>query len=609
MRMLRQIREKSGTLRGKLILSTLLMLLFISLLLVGYEVGIGMLMEQRTLETFNGMADEMDRRLEQSIGDIARTAKVVAYSATVQEQLLSQTRLDRLNSLGASLEVMKIALDSTDKVKNIIVCATNGNRLSYSTFGLELLDSQLASIGFDEGHIPAEPRFGGLFEVDTGTSRIPHVMFFIPIFNILPDRISKEPMGVCAVICDVRSLTGAPVADFPNDGFTALLVGGDLLASNRALTETESLVLRLVPDPSASAPDEDSMGRLPVGEVTYLTWSIPIQEIGIRFVAACSEQGLMAPWRPLRAAGLAILFVAAITLPLLLGLAIRGVSKPMESIMHDMDALETAHDGDRIRVPASIDMARLAHGINRMLDRIEEAVRTETQARDLLYKAQIEQHRAQLLSYRSQINPHFLFNTLECMRSMAQVDGNPYLEKLSSSMASMFRYSLKAGPVVELEEEMTHTVNYFNVMSLRYPGRYHLRIHLTEDARHHAIHTMVLQPLVENAIHHGFADRKGFCTVMVNARTNGRRLFLHVIDDGAGIPPDRLKQLNSGLSSVGGMKETETSPGGECSIGLQNIHRRLSDTFGAEYRMNVRSVEGHYTAVRLVIPAEPSEAS
>jgi hypothetical protein len=123
--------------------------------------------------------------------------------------------------------------------------------------------------------------------------------------------------------------------------------------------------------------------------------------------------------------------------------------------------------------------------------------------------AVVAQARSDFLSYRSQINPHFLFNSLESMRSLAHSSGDGRLETMIMSMTRMFRYSLETGPLVPLEKEFTHAVDYIGVMNIRFEKGYHLSIDAAPDISSRLVPSMILQPIVENSVKHGFIDGGG----------------------------------------------------------------------------------------------------
>ena len=221
-----------------------------------------------------------------------------------------------------------------------------------------------------------------------------------------------------------------------------------------------------------------------------------------------------------------------------------------------------------------------------------------------LYQTTLAQKQAQLNAYKNQISPHFLFNTLESMRSMAHHYQVPILENMLTSLASLFRYSLRSNLVVSLREELNHVQYYFNVMDMRTPQRYELRVEVSSEALRHPLLSMVLQPLVENSITHGFRRKRKPCILLLQGQVNEENgmLCLTVVDNGTGIPMEKLQELEQRC-----FQEEEALHNDH--IGLENVLHRLRLFYGDDFRFSLRSKEGHYTAVTLYIPKFPSELS
>ncbi len=258
-----------------------------------------------------------------------------------------------------------------------------------------------------------------------------------------------------------------------------------------------------------------------------------------------------------------------------------------------------------IREPRLAELKTISRSANRMLDRLNESFRKEQQTQEQLYRAIQAQSEAQMMGYRSQINPHFLFNTLECMRSMAHSRSERDMETLISSMALTFRYSLYAGIMVSLSQELSHVHSYFDVIRTRFPGRYTLKIMADPDAMNHPMLSMILQPIVENAINHAFVDRESNCKLLIKAFQNEKKcLVVRIADNGIGMSQNELNALDRR------MRQGEEEPSeGRGSIGLHNIFQRMKLTFGNHFHIRFRSKKGFYTVVELIIPEKASLTS
>jgi two-component system sensor histidine kinase YesM len=242
-------------------------------------------------------------------------------------------------------------------------------------------------------------------------------------------------------------------------------------------------------------------------------------------------------------------------------------------------------------------MSFLTQSINDMLDHVEQAELSERGALTQLYNAQLSQKHAELLFYKTQISPHFLLNTLECIRGLAQHHGIRNIEQTCCAMADMFRYSLQPKVFVPLTEELNNAMNYFDVICLRFPDRYSLRIHADEAVKCIPILTMAVQPLLENAIRHAFQGRPTGCVISIRAYLlTPDELCVEVTDNGVGMGLTALKRLRQELADPPSPLQMGNH------IGLINIRHRLMNTFGIGAGIAIDSVPDHYTKITLIIP-------
>lgn len=198
---------------------------------------------------------------------------------------------------------------------------------------------------------------------------------------------------------------------------------------------------------------------------------------------------------------------------------------------------------------------------------------------------------AKLDALRAQINPHFLFNTLNTIASKARTDSEE-ARQLLLRLSDFFRYAIRQdGHVAEFGQEYFFVRTYLSLEQARYGDRLKVRYDVDPQVLSAHVPVLTIQPLIENAVKHGLADKVGGGTVTLKARVDplARMTSIQVTDDGVGIPADVLEQVSAGMSTDGG-------------IGLRNISERLATLFGERYRLDVQSREGQGTVVDLRIP-------
>ena len=193
---------------------------------------------------------------------------------------------------------------------------------------------------------------------------------------------------------------------------------------------------------------------------------------------------------------------------------------------------------------------------------------------------------------KNQINPHFLFNTLNMIASMAQVEDAATTEQMITAMSRLFRYNLKStDSVMPLERELKVVSDYMYLQQMRFGKRLRFTSDCPDDTLDHLVPSFALQPLVENAIVHGISAQKEGGKIHIRARRADGRLWLWVSDTGCGMAEERLAQIRGALAA-GDEKAT--------GVGLGNIYRRIHAMY-PDGEMEVFSRAGCGTVIRLAV--------
>lgn len=218
----------------------------------------------------------------------------------------------------------------------------------------------------------------------------------------------------------------------------------------------------------------------------------------------------------------------------------------------------------------------------------------------------VSKKQAQFLALQNQINPHFLYNTLEGIRGEALVAGLDSVAEMTEALSTFFRYTISnAEHLVTLEDELTNIENYYIIQQYRFGERLHLSIEIDPEEEaivlQYRLPKLTLQPIVENAVYHGIEMKIGRGTVRIKVETTSKRLILIISDDGLGMEEDTLEELNRKLnhSSFDYVKPESEERGG---IALVNVNRRIQLLFGEEYGLNVYSRRNVGTDVEITLP-------
>lgn len=235
------------------------------------------------------------------------------------------------------------------------------------------------------------------------------------------------------------------------------------------------------------------------------------------------------------------------------------------------------------------ELGEIGRGINDLSESIEKLL--ETRVEDEKKKRELEYQMLQ-----SQINPHFLYNTLNSIKMMASIQGATGIAEMTTALASLLRNISKGESlIIPISEELSLIKDYFTIQNYRYGGMINFNIEIDDsDIVNNNIIKFTLQPLVENSIFHGLEPKGGIGNIIIHLSYIDSDISIEVIDDGVGIPKEKLDSIliNSGNGKHEFFRE----------IGISNVNKRLQYEYGDQYGLNVTSIEGKGTTMQVLIP-------
>ena len=211
----------------------------------------------------------------------------------------------------------------------------------------------------------------------------------------------------------------------------------------------------------------------------------------------------------------------------------------------------------------------------------------------------------QYQTLQSQINPHFLYNTLDCIRGEALIKGNDSIAAMTERLSRFFRYCISnKGNIATIRDEINNIADYFYIQEYRFGDKFHLKMEVEEECYNHKIPQMTLQPIVENAIYHGLERKKDGGTVLIQVFETEKNVKILVSDNGVGMDEETLEQINKRLRSSAEftLKGFEDSKGKKTGIALKNVNDRIRLHYGSDYGITVHSTKYLGTDVNILIP-------
>ncbi|HML46908.1 MAG TPA: sensor histidine kinase [Clostridia bacterium] len=277
-----------------------------------------------------------------------------------------------------------------------------------------------------------------------------------------------------------------------------------------------------------------------------------------------------------------------------------GITKPLSGLVSFVDEVRDNGCVGRIAITSRNEIGQMGLQINRLLDGVERINRERRQAQRRLYELEIIQKQTELSALYSQVNPHFLYNTLDCMRSIAMVHEMPEVEEIATSLSDILRYSIKGSDFVCLDEELACIRQYIGIMQIRHKNRFLVQIDVDETLLDARIPRMILQPIVENAVFHGLEPIRQGPKLSIRGFCEGTdEMWLEVRDNGLGMAGETLAGLRACVADANRFAGTTD---GYSGIGLANIAQRIRLVFGEAYGMRIESAPHVGTCVGLRLP-------
>ena len=269
----------------------------------------------------------------------------------------------------------------------------------------------------------------------------------------------------------------------------------------------------------------------------------------------------------------------------------RKISRPIRELDESVKAYEAGAMPD-IYIGGSAEIRHLGYSVQNSYEQIEALMKE-------IIQQQTERRKSELDALQSQINPHFLYNTLESITWMIEAQRNKEAVVMISELAKLLRVSLSRGKtIISIGDELQHSRSYMNIQRVRYKERFKVEFLIDEEIKNYCIVKLVIQPLLENAIYYGVGnmDEDDDGQILIRGEKKGEDIYISIEDNGMGMPEDIRSNILTDNSKV---------PKHGSGVGVINVHSRISLMFGPEYGLEVYSELDEGTKVVIHIPAIP----
>lgn len=332
---------------------------------------------------------------------------------------------------------------------------------------------------------------------------------------------------------------------------------------------------------------KESCFRLNYRGEKYLVTRTDMKTTGWTLVSMVPYKSVMAETMAISGVMILAVTITLIVTLLLLNRILTGVVKPLKKLEKYMVQVNPDNMDQRMEILTDDEIGHLSMKFNQMMDRIRNL-------KEQVIEEQEDKRKYELQALQAQINPHFLYNTLDSIIWMAETNDSNIVA-MTEALAKLFRISLNKGnEEISLERELEHVKNYLIIQSMRYADKFTYEISAEPGVERCRTIKLILQPIVENCIYHGIKKKRGTGKITIRAYRREQNLIIEVSDDGCGMPEEICRKILS--------DEIESENISGSGIGVKNVNERIQLRFGKKYGLSYSSEEGVGTTVTYVLP-------
>lgn len=421
---------------------------------------------------------------------------------------------------------------------------------------------------------------------DTGKGMIASLI--TPIENYENGRI-----GIIEAAVSMENLFPSLYEDIENEWSCLVSDDGSILLGDNVPEGAEEFVSTKLTKESTNA--DLYIGYIKQGKDHLIVSYAYIKEIGGTLFSVQNINENMSNLYRMRNEFIVIMLVLMVGLTYLINLVVKSFLKQFYTVLESIRSIQKGNLNVRIENCGSDEIGELGSQINKMLDLIEQLMK-ESIDREVLVK------NSEIRALQNQINAHFIYNVLESIKMMAEIDEKYEISDAITSLGKLLRYSMRwVSGNVYVEEEIEYIKNYLALINLRFDYEIYLSLNMQPVVMKQAIPKMSLQPIIENAIYHGIEQMAEDTNIYMKGYVKDNDCVIEITDMGKGMTQEEIENLRKKIAG-----EIETSGGSGNGIGLKNVQDRIRISFGEKYGIGIDSKLGCYTKITVLIPLQVS---
>lgn len=564
--------------RQILLLMIMMLVLVLASFIITNEIAKNII-EDKASDSMEKILFQVEDKILSFCTDMEGIGTALIYSPTIQTYMGEEDTLTKILMNNDVVSVFANTVSLKENIKGIEI---------YDSKGIMITSAGLRSGTKAINHAFTSTIYSGVVKLSNGDRYKSYYTISMPIYN-LRNNIVKDYIGVCIFVMDASN-------------FTKIL-------DNSLIIDTAKLLLLDQDNKILASGGKTNFDTFNISEwgknKRYIIQTLTIPRTGWKIVSVIPKVDLLKDMDVIKRWNIVSYLIITGIVCVFLFIFFIHILKPVRELINFMNSYPSKIEKSRFNVKHQNEIGVLGINLNKMLDDIDELNSKIQLTQKRIYEIEIAKKQMEIASYRNQINPHFLYNTLECIRAMALYYKVQEIADISASLSKIFRYSVKGEDFVTVADEISHVREYAKIIGFRFKGRIRVQIEADEDVFPIKMIKMVLQPIVENAVFHGLEKKLGDGLVTVEAKKGQEYIQFVISDNGCGIEEEKLKRL----SSLFEQNEIQDLTGSEKSygIGIFNIYKRLKLFYGSKASINIQSELNVGTIVNIIIPINIQE--
>lgn len=517
-----------------------------------------------------------------------------AYDGVVQQYLTEEDYLKRVN-LSKNLDnLFRNIIQLREGILDIVILGKDD--IFYSMSGSTFFVKQYNDLFMAS----KDPYYTGIVSLNTGTYEDKKsIIVGMAVYSTDPNIVVENNIGTIAIILDsdifdssiekIRNvsdmkfyLLDRSLNIYHSNDTEGQISWTNILKNNNMQLNTQSIVT--------------------IDGKKNILQSEPINSIKGTIVSIMPENRLLGEIIDLRKKVILIFLISLLLIAIPAIFTVNNILLPIKKFLNFISGIkvgEIKNFEKRISIEGYSEMSILANKFNQMLDEIEGLTHTLIETNSVLFRTELEKKQAELNFLESQINPHFLYNTLESIKALALIRGAKEIHDMTKALGRILRYGVNASDEVTLMEELNVVKDYLYIQQVRFKDRIDVYYDISPSTLECIVPKMILQPVVENAIFHGLEpNMKKGCLFVSSEIDSDHTLVISIKDNGVGMSSESLEEITNRLINFNKNNPLNVKVG----IGVSNVNNRIKLKWGNDFGLTISSEQEIGTEAVIRIP-------